>query len=341
MQGYFWTNTIWFLLLFAVTIAMVTVALVKSDNRKFLIAFYLAMVGLYYVFEYFLVVVMGAYEYHPKIFPDDPFLDTYMGNVFSQTSIAGMCSLVISLKLKAKWYFIFAAGYFLLELLFINLGIFVTHWYKAIYTPIILVPLIWVMKKWYFTAAITWRKIDDRLLLFLGVVALGANAVSFPMRLLEIEVFTGKFFADPSRDHTATAMIYGVFYISMLISAYRVKGRWIWKGLLFAGLFLIEYASHKAGLMRNREGWFVWITLIQMAVYYFFICVLGNLLKKRLPENENPLLRNVAFLVDLILAELIIVSENIAPLIAFHFLYDALAQSIYSHRSHRALCRQM
>lgn len=149
MQGYFWTNTIWYLLLLAGTIAMLAVAFARADNRRFVVAFFLAVLGLFYMFEYVLVALLDAYHYHPMVVPADDFQDSVFGNMFSQSSIAAACMLVIVLRLRVVWYFVIAALYYAIELLFGWLGIYELHWYQSYYTPVILVPLIWAVRRWH------------------------------------------------------------------------------------------------------------------------------------------------------------------------------------------------
>lgn len=286
MQGYFWTHTVWYLLLLAGTAAAAAVAVAKAGNRRFIIAFMLAATGLFYLFEYVLVLLAGAYSYSPKIFPGNPFLDTYMGNVFSQTSIAAACALLISLRLKLVWYFAVAAAFYLIELLFTWLGIFEPHWYRTIFTPIILVPLLWAMRKWHDRAASSDRKIDGILLTFLGALAASGTTVMLPLRATEIHLFTGGFLENASRDHTATVTIYMVYFIGVLMGVRRSKLHWAWKGCLLGAVFLAQWAAWKGGLMAFRPGWFAWATAAEIAADYGWVSLQGWLVQSRLrPGN--------------------------------------------------------
>lgn len=263
-----------------VTAAVAAVAIVKAENRRFLIAFMMAATGLFYLFEYVLVALGDAYAYRPMLFPDNPFTDTYAGNVFSQTSIAASCGLIIVLKPKWYWYTLIAAAYWGVEVLFTRLGIYEPHWYKNFYTPIILVPLFWAMKKLYEKAASTSRKIDGLLLVFFAAMSVTGITVTMPMRMMNLFIYTGGFFADPSRDHTVTGMIFGIILVCVLISAYR-KRRWHWKAALIALFIGLNWAAMLGGLIWFRHGWFVWVTLIEIVTFYAWICLAEWLVKGR------------------------------------------------------------
>lgn len=281
MPGTFWTNTVWYLLLLAASVTMLCVALVKSDNRRFTAAFFLAVTGLYYFFEFFLATVGEAYSYSPKIFPGDAFLETYMGNTFSQTAIASASVLIIVCKLKWPWYFIFAALFYLIELLFVRLGIYATHWYRSIYTFVILPPLFWAVCRWHGRITGSPGKSDDIPLVFFGSAPILANAVMFPLRLMGIVMFTGGFFSDPSRDHTTSGFFCMVIFLGVMTSVCRPGWRWPWKAAAFAGLFCTQYVLWITGFMQIKSGWFIWATAYEIVVLYLCMCLVGWLAVER------------------------------------------------------------
>ena len=287
MPETFWTHTVWYLALLALTIIMIAIAQSKADNRRFLTAYSMAVLGVYYLFEYVLVVLLDAYQYHPMLLPNDPFQDTVFGNVFSQTSIAASCMLIISLRLRPVWYFVFAAAYYLIELLFVYLGIYVLHWYKTIFTPIVLVVLYWAARRVHNAAVATHSRAGDNAIILFGALALFANTAIMPFKLLKIHVFTGGFFADPSRDHTATALLYGIIFIGALVSIRKSSLKQGWKALLMACLYLAQYAAFKAGLMTFANGWFPWATLLEIAVCFLWIILMDRLVRMRRPASDG------------------------------------------------------
>lgn len=283
MRDLFWTNTSWFLLLFALSAVMAAVAIARSDNRRFMAAFMAALLGLYYLFEYVLLAVLDAYAYHPGFTPGDPFLDSVIGNVVSQTSIAAACAFIIAFRLKTVWYFVFAAAYYSIELLFVWLGIYDTHWYRSIYTPVILAPLFWAAKRWHGRAAVSGSRAGDNALLFLGTVGIFSTAVRMPLHIAGIHLFTGHFFSDRSRDSITTSMFYGICFNAALIAIYRARLRRRWKAALLAGVYAVQYAAFKAGLMEFSTGWFIWATLLEIGLCLSAIAALDRLIRTRAP----------------------------------------------------------
>lgn len=287
MSSLFWSNTIWYILLAVTSIISLVLALIKSKNRKLTIVFTLATLGFVYLVESLLVGSFNSYSYHPKIV-NDPFMDTVLGNVFSQVSISTTSALAIVFELSYKWYFIFAIIYFLIEELFIKLGIYEHFWYKSIYTLIGFVPLLWFIKKWYTGLIISSKYFIYYATLFLGTFALAANSIIQPFRLTNIQIFKANFYESWSKNHTTVAIIYGFFLVNILINLHRWRLKWLWKGTAFAVLFIAQYALYKSGVIYIKNGWFFTVTLIDILGFYFWVVVLDHLLRRGKVCSPSP-----------------------------------------------------
>lgn len=280
MPSSFWSNTIWYLLLFVTSVISMAFAMVKSKNRKYTIAFTLATLGLVYLIESLIVISFNAYYYYPKIV-NDLFQDTVFGNIFSQVSISTTSTFAIVYELSYKWYFVFAAIYYLIEELFLKLGIYQHFWYKSIYTVIGFIPLFWFTRMWHNKLTYSSRYFIRYITLFLGAFAISANTLIMPMKLLELQVFRVNFYGDFSKNHTTTAVIYGFFLINILINLYRWKLHLAWKGVVFVILFFIHYVLYKSGIIYFKNGWFFIATLIDLLGIYLWIVVLERFLREK------------------------------------------------------------
>lgn len=280
MSSSFWSNTIWYILLFVSSIITIILTLIKSKNRKLTIGFTLATLGFVYSIEVILALLFKSYMYYPKI-TNDIFQDTVLGNVFSQVSISSTSALTIVFELSYKWYFLFALIYYSIEELFLKLGIYQHHWYKSIYTLIGFVPLFWIIKKWYYKLMSSSKQPIYYITLFLGTSAISANTIIMPLKLLQIQIFKANFFAELSKNHTTVAIIYGFILINILIILYKSKLHWVWKVITFILLFMTQFALYKSNVIYVKYGWFFIVTLIDIFGIYFWIAVLDHLLRKK------------------------------------------------------------
>jgi hypothetical protein len=280
MTGYFWSNTIWYIMLLITGILSVTVAMLKSKNRKLTLAFTFAVLGLVYLCEYIIVVYFDAYSYSPKIVADS-FQDIVLGNTFSQISIATTAILLITLDLSLAWYVAVAIAYYLIEVLFLHLGIYHQNWFKSFFTPIILVPLLWLIKKWYYKVASTSKGFLFYMALLFGSYAVVAHLITLPLKLLNLQVIRGYLFSDPSKDHTATGMLYVYGIINILINLNRWKVHWVWKGVVLALLFVVQYVLYLLGFINSPNGWISLVTLFFLLGSYAIVMVMNTLLSQK------------------------------------------------------------
>jgi hypothetical protein len=254
--------------------------MIKSRNRKFTIAFTFATLGFVYLLEAILVISFNAYTYYPKIV-DDLFQDAVLGNIFSQVSISCTTALIIVYNLSYKWYFLFSIVYYLIDNLFVKLGIYQHFWYRSIYTFIGLVLLFWFVKICYNKMIASSKYITHYIPLFLGAFAISGNTIILPLKLLKSQIFKADFYESLSKNHTTVSIIYGFFLINILINLYRWKLHWACKGIAFTILFFAQYILYKAGIIYFENGWFFIITLIDLFGFYFWIAVVDLFLSQK------------------------------------------------------------
>lgn len=178
------------------------------------------------------------------------------------------------------WYCLFAVAYFLIEELFLHLGIYEHHWYKSIYTLLALVPLFRFFKLWYYRVARTSRGWVYYVSLFFSVGAAYSTIIRLPLKLLGLQINTVAIFNDLTRDHTAIGFVIDLFLINILINLYRWKAHWAWKALVFAALFMAIFLLNQIGVIYIKEGWFAAVALLDLFGCYGFIIVMDSFLKQ-------------------------------------------------------------
>ncbi|MDR3491677.1 MAG: hypothetical protein P4M12_06490 [Gammaproteobacteria bacterium] len=282
MSSTFWSNTIWYILLLMTSIFSIILTLYKTQNLNFTIAFLFSVIGFTFVIEAVLTIGFNAYTYHPKIV-SDLFLDAVFGNYFSQISISSTSLLITIFNLSHIWYLIFALIYYLIEEFFVKLGIFEHFWYKSIYTFLGLFPFLGLIKKGFEKAKDSKNRVINYILLFLSVFTINSLSIILSQRLLCIQIFKGNLFADMSKDHTTTGLIYQFFEINLLIILYKFKLHWVVKTMAFICLFIVQYLLYSEGFIYIPKGLFFTVTSLDLIGCYCWIAVFNYLLSKRTP----------------------------------------------------------
>jgi len=98
----FWSNTIWYILLGISTIIEIIIIIVKSQNKKRVIALFCTVSGLIFSVEAAMMFLLKSYEYYPMILPQLPLDDMVAGNIFSQFSITATVVLLIAVFHKGS-----------------------------------------------------------------------------------------------------------------------------------------------------------------------------------------------------------------------------------------------
>lgn len=292
MSGLFWSNTIWYLLLLLSSVVAIAVTFKKSHNRRFSSAFSLAVLGFTYCIEVSLLLVLNAYTYYPMLTPNDAFQDAVIGNFFSQISVTATAVLFSVLDLRSVFIFIFAGIYFLIDVLFVRLGIYEHHWYRSVYTLIGFIPYCYIVKKWYLlllrapqdtklVKGLRGHKLKKWLhnaTLFFAVFAAAGNSLITSQKLLELQIFKGGFFADMSKDHTTTSLIYGPILNVLFILLLRWKRPGTYKVGVLLILFACQWVLYSLGILTVPQGWFVIVTAIDLLGFYLWTVLLSRLL---------------------------------------------------------------
>lgn len=271
MSGIFWTNTIWYLMLFVISAVCVAISLGRAGNRRFVFAFFLSVVGLIYIMEHTLIVYFSAYHYHTGIYYTDQTIEDTFGNIFSQTSIAATAMVLVVFDLSFAWNIVFAAAYYLIEIFFGYLGIYEHVWYRTWFTPVILVLLFWVFKKWYRLAASSQSCLLHRADVFLSVGTAAYHLLSIPLLLLGIQLMKIGLFPDAMKDHRAVMLPFGIILVSGILLLYEWKAHWAWKSLGFVATFAFQFTLHLLGILNVKDGWFIPVVLINILVCYGFV----------------------------------------------------------------------
>lgn len=281
----FFTHSIWYIALAAVGAIMLIVIFIKAPQPRKTFAFWFAVLGFTYCLEVSLLLLLGAYTYYPMIVPDDPFFDAVLGNIFSQVSVSSSAVLICVLGLSVWWLAGFSVGYFLIDVLFVSLGIYEHYWYRSIFSLAGFFIYGLITKYWYkriFSG--TSQKWIDYPTLFLSVFAVSANLIGTLVKALDLRTFQSAFYSDSSRNHTATALIYTPVMIMIMMALLKWQSPWWQKTIIFVLLLICQWGLIESGVMAVKPGWEIAVMLFDLAVFYFSTVLINKCLR----SGTNP-----------------------------------------------------
>ncbi len=126
-------NSIPFLLL-ALIHLLLLFPLMKRKRGKETWILLLSNMGFAYFFEYFVLNILGAYTYKPRIFKKRA-IDNMFGTFFSQGLFIPLAATFISVFQKDwKWKVLVSFFYYFIEKLFLRLKVYKENWWRPIFT---------------------------------------------------------------------------------------------------------------------------------------------------------------------------------------------------------------
>jgi hypothetical protein len=273
MNATFWTNTIWYLILGVITSIALVVGLLKADNPKKALAFFLVIAGVALNYETLILIFLKSYAYYPKILIHPPYAydDSLAGNLFSQSSVGTATMVVAVFNLNFYWIWLIVAAFAGVEEAFLALGIYQHYWYKTWMTTLGLFILFWVAKTLY-------RKLDqngNRLLYYACIYS-----ALFPLNviilawgifvLFRIQDFNTTLFSDPF--HSRHLLFLVQFWLLAIPTMYLYfkKIRWIWQAPIILLMYSGYYLGYKLHLFIIRDGWYwFWIVSTVSIVWMY------------------------------------------------------------------------
>ena len=143
------SHSVWYLGLATISLILLAFVYFKTKNYRSLLL-YLGMVGVGYMIEFFIYVLLDSYEYDPDIIARDAYYDYNMGAISSNMlTLPVTATLIAVYRLSWIWIAIFTVLIVGIEWLFLKLGIYHHHWWRTAYTGIGLLVYYRFAKFWF------------------------------------------------------------------------------------------------------------------------------------------------------------------------------------------------
>lgn len=280
MPSTFWSNTIWFLLLGIMTVLELIFILSKAKDRKYVLALFFIISGMFFCIEATILLFLKAYNYYPLLIPQSSVDDNLAGNLFSQFSITTTALLIAVLNLKNYWFFIFSVIYCVIEELFLSLGIYSHNWYQTWISFVGFICLFWLTKVIYQTRIIyrnnTWRYFFT----LFGLYTLHMPTALWIQILAGIVFFDTSLLSDAWSNYAFVCLLNLTFLSLACMTIYHARLKFFWKVFLTLAVYGILLMARDAGVFNIKEGWFLTFSTIDIFGMYLSIFIMDQLIQK-------------------------------------------------------------
>lgn len=142
-------NSIPFYFLLIVHSFLLGATFYKNRNRKNIIVLLFVNIGFSYIFEYFIFNLLKVYKYKPKMLKKN-FFDNTLGALMSQAIFIPFTAVFLTgIKSGWTWKVVASVYFFVVEKIFLKLGIFKHYGWKTIYTLLLLPIYFTISDLWY------------------------------------------------------------------------------------------------------------------------------------------------------------------------------------------------
>lgn len=277
---YFWTNTVWYVLLGLVTIFELIIIFRKAKNVRFTLAFYLTVTGITLAAEITLFFVFSAYDYYPKIITSSYYDDELTGNLFSQFSASATALLVPVFNLSSYWMLIFAGAYGIIEEIFLALGIYSHNWYRTWMTLLGMSALFWIVKKNYFISIKKSSRLLHYINIYFSLITLVVITICWGLILSGRQSYSRALGENPVSSPYLVSNLYTTpIFISLMIMYFR-KWKLYAKALVIVLLYIITYILEYLHVIYfYNVWWYLMATTLLIFGAYFSIVLMDHLYK--------------------------------------------------------------
>lgn len=249
-------NAYWYLGLSALSLALMVYVCVKKGAARSLLLF-LIVTELAYLVEGQIYINFGSYTYYPKIL-HNAFYDSHMGALTSNMfTLPVLATFIGTFQLNWGWMLFFVGLMAGVEWLFINLGIYILHWWRIEYTAIGLMVFFPLAKVVYRMILKPLKGFLHSVFLFLCISPLSGTIDFLAFMLFSSRFYHPGWFDNPARDTSSFAIFYYWFVniLLVILIKYPWKRKWLKYILLAIILSIITLILKGIGILESRLWW--------------------------------------------------------------------------------------
>jgi hypothetical protein len=221
--------------------------------------------GFSYLFEYIVLNIFHGYKYKPRVIRKN-YLDNIFGAVFSQGVIIPFTALFLT-AFKVKWKIrtFFILYFYLVENLFIKMGIYKVHWWRPLFTVMSLPVLFQLSDRWH---KLLKKGIPSVQFITLFLTNLVTRVNLLFLLALRGKIRFGRGLFHSWKEHFIAAPLYAI--VLELFSAWSLR-RGDWVSIVRTLLFNVSLDIYlfKTGTVSKKFVW-PWFSFILHIVMIFF-----------------------------------------------------------------------
>lgn len=250
-------NSYWYLGLAILSVLLLIYICIKKRSVRSLLLFFV-MVGIGYIIEAVIYILLGSYQYYPKLIVHEPYYDSNLGAIASNTlALPSVATFIAAFRLRWMWLIFFTCLFVGIEWLFLKLNIYSHNWWRLGYTALGLPFFFAVAKKMYSLVLQPLKGVKHFLILLLIVGAITGTLNILPIMFFSNRYYRPGWFASPAHDTTAFSTVYYMCASILLVMMVKLhwKYKWMKYTLIAVVVTIVTIILKAAGILYIHVWW--------------------------------------------------------------------------------------
>ncbi|HML90180.1 MAG TPA: hypothetical protein PKA28_17200 [Methylomusa anaerophila] len=228
------------------------------------------------------LLLLDSYVYKPGVFKDY-YAENIFGHIITNATLWPTTALlVVAYSLRWRWLVLITVIFTLLDILFVNLGIYQHNWWQTWMTSVAIFIYCLLMKIWFGQLQSRRRGILRYITFWFILLVILKLPESF-LLLTGMQYAIVGWFENLYRDAGVFSVIYNAVLSFFCVFFICILGNWYWKLVPFFIYFSFDAILFDRGILFFNNGWNIYYLMLIHSV----CLVLFTALENKYPYNPQ------------------------------------------------------
>lgn len=260
MPGYFY-----YIAVSVMGLALAVFVICKNKNRVKLITFYLFSALFADCGEVLALLLLNAYSYKLDLFTN-PWADNIWGHLLPNNTLwPAVAVFIAAYAPRFRWIISISVLFIMLDILFIQLGVYVHHWWQSWMSGVAVFLYCIIMRFWY-------SKLEDnkfKILRFFTFSSMFTIIMFLPtatLLLADKEFYRVGIYTNLYKDSITFSFLFDVTVSPLSITFLCILKKWYWKLVPFIIFIAGDLLFMSFGILNFLNGWNIFYLIIIRAI---------------------------------------------------------------------------
>lgn len=265
----------WYGALAVIGLGLAVFVLYKKKNYYEFILFFLFAIMSTFIGEMIVMLFLNSYSYMPGIYMDY-YAENILGHIITNTTLwPATALLVAAYSLRGRWIVLISAIFTLVDIFFINLGIYRHNWWETWMTSVVIILYCFLVKLWFGQLKSKRGGILRYITFWFGLLVILKLPESF-LLLSGMQYAIVGWFENLYRDAGVFSVFYNMALSLVSVFFICILKKWYWKLFPFIIYFSGDAILWNKEILFFNGGWNIYYLMLVHVVCLALFIALEN-----------------------------------------------------------------